>query len=126
MQRVPNALLIVSILMVIGIPIVAYLGIYLSWAVHNRVQSDVLWLLVYKAILWIVAAIAGIRSATVLTRARICCYMGAVILAFGIVLIILTVNAGVRQDFVYLVLLVSIPLPLFYLIAAHKVKNKKL
>ena len=132
MKKTSYALLIASILMIAISPVMAYCGILYSWMVHNRALADMVWLLVYKSIILLIAGIMGVSSCKNPERAKHCFYMGALILICnGLYLLtpILTgagsgvLPGGTGQNFAFIVFALNTPAPLLYLIAAYKFKK---
>ena len=132
MKRTSHALLTAGILLIISSPVMALYGAYFSWAVHNRALADMVWILMYKSTLLLIAGIMGISSWKKPGRSKHCFNMGIFIfICNGLYLLspILTgagsgnLPGGTGQNFAFIVFLLNAPIPLLYLIAAHKFKK---
>ena len=121
-----------SILLIISSIIMAYYGIFISWAVHNRELADMVWILVYKSIILFIAGIMGMSSMEKPKRAKYCIIMGIFILIcnglylFAPILMGAGSGAlpgGTGQNFAFIVFALNTPIPLLYFIAAYKFKK---
>ena len=128
MEKISSLLLTASILMLMSSPVVALLGIYYSWAVHNRTWADILWVLVYKSIVLLIAGIMGIRGATKPYKAKACFVTGLSALIFSVLhLTVIFIFNGI--DFlgaftIFLIFMSNTPIPLLYTIASYKAHKR--
>ena len=132
MKKTSYPLLIAGILMMISSPVMAFCGILYSWMVHNRELADMVWILVYKSIVLLIAGIMGVLSWKKPERTKICFNMGIFIFICNGLYLLAPILTGAGsgalpgrtgQNFAFIVFVLNAPIPLLYLIAAYKFKK---
>ena len=133
MKKASSVVLIPSILMIVGSISIAYGGIFYSWAVHDRALANMVWILIYKAVLLLVAGIMGFTVRNKPEMVNSCIRLAIFILACNALYLLAPIFTGAGQSssipggsgqrFAFIILAMNTPIPLWYLIAAYKFKR---